>query len=238
MQQPALEVSLPEEQRAAAFDAWISGYYAHGGTLDSLGETPLADPPSTISTLSGEEKAAMTYPRPDVTDFDLRTMDVGNRTGLIASLREGSLYLQGKGRLGGEVACANGVLGTGNGPDGWRDLEVRVVWCEKSVMEVAYGMMLLEWELADARRKGAWIRNVSVVRVKEGNHFVRDSKAPLRRPLSAHSVSKRLGSLGLSGLGDACFPRGRTGDLRHSYRGVHSNSNLTNTNSFTGVIAP
>ena len=58
MYQPALDVSLPEEQRAAAFDAWIGGYYAHGNTLDSLASTPLADPPSTVTTPTPETAAS------------------------------------------------------------------------------------------------------------------------------------------------------------------------------------
>ncbi|KAI1789105.1 hypothetical protein LXA43DRAFT_1155890 [Ganoderma leucocontextum] len=133
--QPALDVSLPEEQRAAALDAWIGGYYAHGSTLDSLDEIPLVDPPSTISTLTLKRgRLRPTHAR--ITWLDSNTSPDGDRVDVL------------------------GEPGTRNG---WRDVEMRVVWCEKSVMEVAYGMMLLGLELEDARRKGAWIRNVSIV---------------------------------------------------------------------------
>lgn len=171
MYQPSLDLSLSLEQRTAVFDKWIGGYYAHGSTLDSLSETPLADPPSAIGALAPEEKAAMTYLCPEVTDLDLKTMDVGTETGLIASLRERTLYLPGQ----RDGDAADGVGKAGNG---WRSIEVRLVWCEKSVMEVSYGMMLLGLELKDARRKGAGLRNVSVVRVREGNHFVREFEDP------------------------------------------------------------
>lgn len=174
MYQPALDVSLPEEQRAAAFDAWIGGYYAHGSTLDSLASTPLADPPSTISTLTPEEKAAMTHPFPGVTGLDLQVTDLGVRTGLAATLRERALYTSKlPGRQEGE--SVNSVGETGDGPDAWGDVELRMVWCEKSVMQVPCGMMLLGLELEEARKKGAWLRDVRIVRVKEGNHFVRGS---------------------------------------------------------------
>ncbi|KAM5540094.1 hypothetical protein V8D89_006234 [Ganoderma adspersum] len=171
MYQPALDVSLSEEQRAAAFDAWIGGYYAHGSTLDSLAQVPLVHPPSTISTLTPEEKAAMTHPFPDVTGLDLQVTDLGVRTGLAVTLRERALHTsKSPGRQEGE--SANSVGETGDGPDAWRDVELRMVWCEKSVMQVPYGMMLLGLELEEARKKGAWLRDVRIVRVKEGNHFV------------------------------------------------------------------
>ena len=176
MYQPALDVSLPEEQRAAAFDAWIGGYYAHGSTLDSLASTPLADPPSTVTTLTPEEKAAMTHPFPDVTGLDLQVMELGVRTGLAATLRERALHTTKlPGRQEGESANSVGETEKVDGPDAWRDVELRVVWCEKSVMQVPYGMMLLGLELEEARKKGAWLRDVRIVRVKEGNHFVCDS---------------------------------------------------------------
>ncbi|PIL34393.1 hypothetical protein GSI_03168 [Ganoderma sinense ZZ0214-1] len=170
--QPALDVSLSEEQRAAAFDAWIGGYYAHGSTLDSLASMPLAEPPSTISTLSPEEKVAMTHPFPDVTVLDLKVTELGVRTGLTATLRERALYDKNKlpGRQDG--GSANKLEEAGDGPDTWREVELRLVWCEKSVMQVPYGMMLLGLELEEARKTGAWIRDVRIVRVKEGNHFV------------------------------------------------------------------
>lgn len=119
----------------------------------------------------------MTHPFPEVTGLDLQVMELGVRTGLAATLRERALHTTKlPGRQEGENANSVGETETGDGPDAWRNVELRMVWCEKSVMQVPYGMVLLGLELEEARKKGAWLRDVRIVRVKEGNHFVCDSR--------------------------------------------------------------
>ena len=56
--------------------------------------------------------------------------------------------------------------------DPWRDVEFRVVWCQMSQAEVSYIMLMLIAELEEAKENGGAVRNVKIVRVKRGNHFV------------------------------------------------------------------
>ncbi|KAI1789106.1 hypothetical protein LXA43DRAFT_1155924 [Ganoderma leucocontextum] len=163
----AFDTTLPKEERTAAYDIWerarkISSYYSHGDTLDSLSHEALADPPSTVSTLSAEERASLTH-RPGGA-VDSAIMMPGIQSGLLATLRQRAFLLP----LGEEVGDGEDE----SVGDAWRDVELRVVWCQMSHAEVSYIMLLLIAELEDAKKKGAPVRNVRIVRVKRGNHFI------------------------------------------------------------------
>ncbi len=171
----AFDPTVPKEERTAAYDVWdrarkISSYYAHGGTLDTLSHEALADPPSTVSTLSVEERANLTH-RPGGA-VDSAIMMPGIQSGLFAALRRRAFSLQVREGVDGEVE--DDVEAEG-GRDAWRDVEFRVVWCQMSHAEVSYIMLLLIAELEEAKEKGVPLRNVRIVRVKRGNHFVSTS---------------------------------------------------------------
>ena len=166
---PAFDPTVPKAERAAAYDVWdrarkISSYYAHGDTLDTLSHEPLADPPSTISILSEEERASLTHQPGGVVDTAI--MMPGLQSGFFADLRRRAFALQAP---NSDEEEEEEEEETG---DPWRDVEFRVVWCQMSHAEVSYIMLLLIEELEEAKTKGTPLRNVRIVRVKRGNHFV------------------------------------------------------------------
>ena len=145
----------------------------------------------------------MTHPfKNPADDVDIITFHLGIQTGLWRTLHQRSLRLSDQ--QGGDVADHARR-------DTWRAVELRFVWCMKSVAEVAYGMLLLQEELEAARRDGVSLRNVTVVRVKEGNHFVRTLASSSSR--FASLILYLLGSLGLPRLGHARVRRSRGGSL-------------------------
>ncbi|KAI0370960.1 hypothetical protein BV20DRAFT_966054, partial [Pilatotrama ljubarskyi] len=156
---PLFDRSIPESEREEAFANWVSGYYAHGDTPETLErKTPLPDPPPTLSTLTPEEVGRMLCLPPGAPGgSDALLLDMGIKLGLFEALREGALYTGGSGQPTG---------------DGWADVEVRYVSCERSVWEMPWGTMLLRKELEEARAKGLPVRNVRMVFVKGANHFV------------------------------------------------------------------
>ncbi|PIL34449.1 hypothetical protein GSI_03225 [Ganoderma sinense ZZ0214-1] len=162
----AFDPRLPPEERAASYDVWdralaISSYYPHGGTLDTIAVRPLDDPPPTLSTLSGAERASMTFQADG--DLDSRIMITGIQSGLFMSIRHRALLLPNN--EGGE-SREDGVM------DAWKDVEARFVWGGRSLPEVAHAMLTLRSEVENAKERGQPLRKVKLVTVKDGNHFV------------------------------------------------------------------
>ena len=91
--------------------------------------------------------------------------------------------------------------------DAWRDVEVRFLWCLKSVWDVPYAMMRLREELEAAKDQGTPVRNVNIVRV-EGNHFVCSSK---RIDDTVILTLYLIGALGRAGVIDARISRNGCG---------------------------
>ncbi|EIW57458.1 uncharacterized protein TRAVEDRAFT_29546 [Trametes versicolor FP-101664 SS1] len=154
---PLLDPKIAPEDRQPLFMKWVSGYFPHGGTPDTLeGKTPLENPPPTISTLTLEEIASMTCPSvgaPGGSDEIL--VHSGVKLGLFAYLRKCALYLPE------------------GGGGAWRDVEVRCVTGEWSISGVLWATMLLKREVEDAKAKGIPIRDVRFVLIRRANHFVR-----------------------------------------------------------------
>ena len=168
----SFDTSLPKEERTAAYDVWdrarkISSYYSHGETLDTLSHEALTDPPSTVSTLSEEERAKLTYRPGGVVDSAI--MMPGLQSGFFADLRRRAFSLPKVEDKADEELEDDTAIDRG---DAWRDVEFRVVWCQMSHAEVSYIMFMLIAELEEAKEKGEAVRNVKIVRVKRGNHFV------------------------------------------------------------------
>ncbi|KAI0712946.1 hypothetical protein C8T65DRAFT_646206 [Cerioporus squamosus] len=122
---------------------WLSGYYTHGSTVDTLAfRTPARDRPPTIERMTIAERANCLY-----------------RAGVFRDLWQAALELAavGDGRLRGNDL---------------RDVEVRVMWCDRSVWETTHAAWCVAAELEDAREKGRLVREVHLARVRGGNHFV------------------------------------------------------------------
>ena len=172
----AFDPQLAPAQRTAAYDMWdralaISSYYPHGGTLDTIALEPLDDPPPTLSTLSEEERAGMTFEAGGA--LDSRIMLAGIQTGVFAQVRERALLLPNASG-GDEDSSEDAVV------DAWKDVEARFVWGGKSLPEVSHAMLTLRDGVEDAKGKGLPVRRVKLVTVKEGNHFVRPFQCSVR----------------------------------------------------------
>ena len=61
---------------------------------------------------------------------------------------------------------------TGEDSGRWRDVELRVVWCDRSVWAMVLASRGVEDELAEAARTGRETRKISLVRLRGANHFV------------------------------------------------------------------
>jgi hypothetical protein len=62
---PLTDEGIPPEDRALAFARWVSGYFTHGDTEETLERrTPDTDRPATILTLNQDEVQAFFAPGP------------------------------------------------------------------------------------------------------------------------------------------------------------------------------
>ncbi|KAI8992840.1 Alpha/Beta hydrolase protein [Trametes punicea] len=161
---PLFDSEIPTEERGKAFTNWVSGYYFHGDTLDTLERrTSLVDPRPTLSTLTPEDIShALFLPPAAPGGSDEILLQTGIKVGLYEALRKEAFY----------TSAGNKHLDE----DRWRDVEVRYVSCERSVWEMPWGTMNLEKELEFARTQGLPMRNVQLVFVKDANHFVQWDK--------------------------------------------------------------
>ena len=174
---------------------WISGYFTHGDTVDTLSmHTPAADRPATSDRMTTAELANSLYRTPgEEGGSDELLMIGGYRTGAFRDLWKAALEL----------------APTGGGND-LRDVEVRVVWCDRSVWETTHAAWMVAAELRDAREKGRAVRRVSLTRVRGGNHFVSALNSVLfvcRTGGSREAMVCVTGALGRPGGCSACVPR-------------------------------
>ncbi|KAI0355227.1 alpha/beta-hydrolase [Trametes cingulata] len=159
--QPLYDASLPDEERVARFSVWITGYYAHGD-LTTQGPSALefrnalADPAPSATRMTPEDLAETTYGPPQ---------GPGGSEGLIARLClvHGTLTRQKEGAF----YPREPVEGASN----WSGVEVRQLWCDRSVWEMPWCLKLFTEELEEARKAGKKPRDVVFVRFKGANHF-------------------------------------------------------------------
>ncbi|EIW56755.1 uncharacterized protein TRAVEDRAFT_170736 [Trametes versicolor FP-101664 SS1] len=155
---PLFDADIPLNDREKAFTNWVSGYYVHGDTPETLElKTPLQSPPPTLSTLTPEEIGrTLCLPPGGPGGSDSMLLDLGLKLGLFSSLREGGLYMPKEGQSG----------------DAWDSVEVRYISCERSVWEMPWGTSLLRKEMEAAQEQSLPMRTIRFVFVKGANHFV------------------------------------------------------------------
>ena len=151
---PLEDEAIPLPERPLAFGRWVSGYFMHGESLETLElRTPADEPRPSILNFSPEEFAQVFHPGPAGHEgSDLLLLNAGIATGLNKRMKDEGLYPQGE--------------------DVWRDVEVRYLWCDRSVFEVPVGMWGLRKELEEEKEAGRPVRNVTIVRLRGANHFV------------------------------------------------------------------
>lgn len=160
---PLRDPRVPDEQKGAAFERWVSGYYRHAippdDTLQSytfdevkglFSENPISDPPpelvATADRLSADQRFEM------VDEF------VSTRSHFHFLAVDREVY---RGIM--HDALWNSSV--------WPKLRVSVLWCDMSVPETALANgWYLPRQLQEDWPQGA--RKVDVVRFRGANHFV------------------------------------------------------------------
>ncbi|KAI0091390.1 hypothetical protein BDY19DRAFT_983760 [Irpex rosettiformis] len=161
---PLTDPSHPPGTGIQLFPAWVSGYYTHGDSPHELEHrTPLQDPPPTILTMTHEEIEGAVFPGPgEVGGSDEVFLHSGVRCGLWEVLRGRALFV---GMNDDDEEKEDNVKG-------WNDIELRYVWCDRSVWELPWATWALQAELAEAEKAGREVRKVRLVRLRGANHFV------------------------------------------------------------------
>ncbi|KAI0328019.1 hypothetical protein GY45DRAFT_1307556 [Cubamyces sp. BRFM 1775] len=159
--QPLYDDTLSEEERVLRFGIYITGYYAHGdvwadGPSALEFRTPLDDPSPTGARMTPEElaeTASAAVQGPGGSEGLLA--QVMSIHGVIVASRQGALYPQ------------EAIEGASN----WEDVEVRHLWCDRSVWEMPWGTKKLMDEIEEAKKAGKRVRDVVFARLKGANHF-------------------------------------------------------------------
>lgn len=98
---------------------------------------------------------------------DACLMHEGIGHGLFASVRLDALYLPSR-----NVEDEDGDGDGDEDKDEWRDIELRYLWCDRSVWEMPWCAWSLSAEVEQAKSDGKHMRGIQIVRVRGVNHFV------------------------------------------------------------------
>ncbi|KAH9896514.1 hypothetical protein C8Q73DRAFT_413243 [Cubamyces lactineus] len=150
---PLLDTMLTPDQLTNVFAQWVSGYYDHGTVPEDIEyERPLKEPSPTLLRLTPQERDAAFYDkpgRPGGSDYML--FGNGFRYGLFERLHDAVFY---------------------PAHDMWREMELRYVWCDQSISDVLWGMWRLREEIDEAKKTRKRMRPVTILRLRQANHFV------------------------------------------------------------------
>ncbi|KAH9940404.1 uncharacterized protein BXZ73DRAFT_98840 [Epithele typhae] len=131
---------------------WVSGYWTHGSSIDTLARrTPAEDRPPTARTLPGD---LVHQPPGAPGGSDQVLVAEGIRVDVFRALWEGALVLP----------AAEGARRR------WGALEVRAVWCDRSTWEIVHAAWAVRG-LATEPPVAAGRRRVGTVRIRGANHF-------------------------------------------------------------------
>ena len=153
---PLNDTSIPPEELTKFFGLWITGYYAHGDTPETLSTRHALDEPTpTVTRMSPEDLAPSFHEPPtllDGPDSVILQSDIAN--GVFSRLREAALFA------------------SHNAEVTWPKVEFRYVWCDHSAWVMPWGAWTFRAEMEQARKDGKHIRTHSVVRLRGANHCV------------------------------------------------------------------
>ncbi|KAI0628893.1 hypothetical protein C8Q77DRAFT_1067169 [Trametes polyzona] len=171
---PMTDESVPLTDRPALFDAFLANYFTHGDLWTVR--------PSALE-LHG--------PKPGGERADLNTRACPARVG-------------GSDNLMVRACATHNVWGSlkdsvlyspmGSGKEEWGAVEVRLVWCNRSIWEIIWGTYLLDEELTEEKNEGRIARDVEFVCLEGANHFVSISSSNLCYFLSPEEGSIWIGA--------------------------------------------
>ena len=153
---PLDDPSISLEEGLKMLTLWVTSYYTHGDTLETLSiRDALIEPGPTVMRMSPED-LALAFHKPPLLRDGSDTVIVRSfiRRSVFPRLREATLFA----RDNAEVA--------------WPNVEFRYVWCDHSVWLTPWCIWSFRAELEQARKGGKPVRTHSVVRMRGANHFV------------------------------------------------------------------
>lgn len=169
-----MPIDDPTVTDGKAVIAWLTGFFDH--TIPpsfpstpilnpklALGLTPVSNPPPTIATVSPEEIQNVFCISPAAPGgSDTLLYEAGQRLGLFEEMRKKALY-------------ATEVEDVTEEKKKWREsVEVRIIWCDRSLWGVPWGISQLYREVEDAKEKGDLsVGEVNLLRMRGANHYVR-----------------------------------------------------------------
>lgn len=157
---PLEDESIPPAERPLAFSKWVTGFFTHGSTPETLERrNPVANPPPTILTLTPEELSSSFLPQPaGPGGSDLLQLNGGISSGLNKVMKDKAIYF-------------TGPEGDEDQDDRWQDVELRYLWCDRSVYEMPWGTWAFRKEIEEAEKKGLKMRKITIVCLEGANHF-------------------------------------------------------------------
>ena len=158
---PITDPTIPAEKVAEPFAMWVTAYFDHGEDPEEYQyQHYLTSPPPAFTVMNDEERQSTQHHVPGDTrgGSDYLLMLTGYQCGLFATLRKEALRLPPPGAS---------LVG-----DAWRDVEVRHLWCDRSIWLIRWGEVYMRRELEEERKAGISLRPVTFLRMRGANHFV------------------------------------------------------------------
>jgi len=151
---PLRDTTLSIPERFAAFQTWVSGYYAHPDITShdpaTLTQQRLPHPPASLDAMTPEEKDGITQ------------HDATGRSETLTVSMTRSTYLKQTERA---LDKSTGSV--------WPRCKVKLLWCEQSLWEMVCGAWGVEKLYAQKRKEqGDAGRILESIRVPEANHFL------------------------------------------------------------------
>ena len=141
------------------FLRWLSGYYAHGDTLETLAQRDaLSEPRPSIENMSPEDLKQNVYEEGTQPDHrDILLMRSGAKQGALERLRAAALFPSHETARDRE----------------WGEIELRFVWCDRAVWLLVWSAWQFKAEIAeDAGDSKKKMRKCSTSCIRGANHFV------------------------------------------------------------------
>lgn len=157
--------SVAPGEHGKVFLRWISGYYAHGDTLETLAQRDaLSEPCPSIENMSPEDLNHNVYEEGAQHDhMDLLFMRSGAKQGAFERLRLAALFPSHDSARDRE----------------WGEVELRFVWCDRAVWLLVWCAWQFKAEIAKYARDSEEkrMRKCSMACIRGANHFVGASLA-------------------------------------------------------------
>jgi pimeloyl-ACP methyl ester carboxylesterase len=159
---PLKDPSVAPGEHGKVFLTWVSGYYAHGDTLETLAQRDaLLEPRPSIENMSPEDLTQNVYEEGAQPDhMDLLLVRSGYRQGTFERLHKAMLFPSQDTASDRE----------------WGEIELRFVWCDRAVWLLVWSAWEFKAEIAEkAGDSEKRMRKCLMACIRGANHFVGNS---------------------------------------------------------------